>query len=321
MQDALLRAWRAIARFEGRSSLRTWLYTIATNVCLKAIERRPKLVLPVDYGPPTDPHEGAAPPLVESVWIEPYPDERLGLAEALAGPEARYEQRESVELAFIAALQLLPARQRAVLILRDVLGFSGEEVARGARDDPGRGLQRAAACPQERRRAAARAQPAGHAARAGRRRAARDRRRLRRGVGARRCRRGRRDARAGGDHRDAADADLVPGARRGGGLPAPLAAAPGLRWRVVPARASGQLAFGFYRWSDEARTFAAHDIIVLTMDGARIAELVAFLEPAGLPALRPARRMGGAGVAPWETTGRTGSNRPAQKCSKILFIG
>src|SRR3954452_18646402 len=65
VQDALVRAWRAIARFQGRSSLRTWLYTIATNVCLKAIERRPKLVLPVDYGPPTDPHEGTAPPLAE----------------------------------------------------------------------------------------------------------------------------------------------------------------------------------------------------------------------------------------------------------------
>jgi RNA polymerase sigma-70 factor (ECF subfamily) len=129
MQDALLRAWRGLARFEGRSSLRTWLYTIATNACLKAIERRPKLVLPIDYGPATDPHEGPAEPLVESVWVEPYPDERLGLGDGLAGPEARYEQRESVELAFIAALQHLPARQRAVLILREVLGFSGQEVA------------------------------------------------------------------------------------------------------------------------------------------------------------------------------------------------
>src|SRR3954467_13607792 len=136
VQDALLRAWRAIARFEGRSSLRTWLYTIATNVCLKAIERRPRLVLPVDYGPPTDPHERTAPPLVESVWIEPYPDQRPGLSEALAGPEARYEQRESVELAFIAALQLLPPRQRAGLVLRDVLGFSGQEVAEALETTP-----------------------------------------------------------------------------------------------------------------------------------------------------------------------------------------
>jgi RNA polymerase sigma-70 factor (ECF subfamily) len=106
VQDALLRAWRGLARFEGRSSLRTWLYTIATNVCLKAIERRPKLVLPIDYGPPPTPRR-AAPPLVESVWIEPYPT-TPGLGEPLAGPEARYEQRESVELAFIAALQHLP---------------------------------------------------------------------------------------------------------------------------------------------------------------------------------------------------------------------
>jgi RNA polymerase sigma-70 factor (ECF subfamily) len=86
-------------------------------------------VLPVGYGPPADPHSPLGEPLVESTWIEPYPDERLGLDDGPAGPEARYEQRESIELAFIAALQHLPARQRAVLILRDVLGFSGAEVA------------------------------------------------------------------------------------------------------------------------------------------------------------------------------------------------
>ena len=129
LQEAMLRAWRGLARFEGRSSLRTWLYTITTNVCLKMIQRRPKLVLPIDHGPPSDPHDGTAPPLVESVWIEPYPDEDLGLGDTHAGPEARYDERESVELAFIAALQHLPARQRAVLILRDVLGFSAREVA------------------------------------------------------------------------------------------------------------------------------------------------------------------------------------------------
>ena len=133
-----MRAWRSLSSFQGRSSLRSWLYTIATNVCLRAIERRPKRVLPIDYGPPADPHRPLGEPLVESTWIEPYPDERLGLDDGLAGPEARYEQRESVELAFIAALQHLPARQRAVLILRDVLGFSAREVGRGARDDAGR---------------------------------------------------------------------------------------------------------------------------------------------------------------------------------------
>src|SRR5215218_9610292 len=130
LQEALLRAWRGLPGFEGRSSLRSWLYTITTNVCLRAIERRPRLVLPIDYGPAADPHDGPGRPIVESVWVEPYPDERLGLDDALAGPDAHYEQRESVELAFIAALQHLPARQRAVLILRDVLGFSAREVAR-----------------------------------------------------------------------------------------------------------------------------------------------------------------------------------------------
>ena len=102
-------------------------------------------------------------PLVESVWVEPYPDERLGLEDGLAGPEARYEQRESVELAFIAALQHLPARQRAVLILRDVLGFSAREVAAALEMSPRVGRQRAAARPQDRRRAAPRPQPAGDA--------------------------------------------------------------------------------------------------------------------------------------------------------------
>ena len=129
VQETLLRAWRNLSSFQRRSSLRTWLYTIATNVCLRAIERRPSRVLPIDYGPPADPHEPLHEPLIETVWLEPYPDERPSLDDGLAGPEARYEQRESIELAFVAALQLLPARQRAVLILRDVLGFSGAEVA------------------------------------------------------------------------------------------------------------------------------------------------------------------------------------------------
>jgi RNA polymerase sigma-70 factor, ECF subfamily len=129
LQEVSLRAWRGLAQFEGRSSLKSWLYTIATNTCLNQIERRPKRVLPVDYAPAADPHGGPGEPVVESVWVEPYPDERIGVEDELAGPEASYEQRESVELAFVAALQLLPANQRAVLILREVLGFSAQEVA------------------------------------------------------------------------------------------------------------------------------------------------------------------------------------------------
>src|SRR5687767_12657018 len=130
LQDAMLRAWRALGRFEGRSSLRSWLYTIATNTCLNLIAKRPKRVLPIDYGPAADPHgDGLGLPPLESVWVEPYPDEALGLEDGFAAPEARYELRESVELAFVAALQHLPANQRAALILREVLGFSAREAA------------------------------------------------------------------------------------------------------------------------------------------------------------------------------------------------
>jgi RNA polymerase sigma-70 factor, ECF subfamily len=129
LQEATLRAWRGVGRFEGRSSVRSWLYTIATNVCLTQIERRPKRVLPIDYGPANDPHVPPGEPITESVWIEPYPDEVLGVEDGPAAPEAHYERRESVELAFIAALQHLAPNQRAVLILREVLGFSANETA------------------------------------------------------------------------------------------------------------------------------------------------------------------------------------------------
>ena len=136
LQDALLHAWRGLPRFAGRSSLRTWLYRITTNACLDAIARRPKRVLPMDYGSPSDPHPGPYAPIVESVWIEPYADDGVDAGDGSTGPEARYEQRESVELAFVAALQHLPARQRAVLILRDVLGFSARETAAALETTP-----------------------------------------------------------------------------------------------------------------------------------------------------------------------------------------
>ena len=129
LQDTLLRAWRGLPEFGGRSSLRTWLYKIATNACTDAIARRSKRVLPIDYGPPSAPTLENGQPLVESAWVEPYPDQTLGVADGYAAPDARYEQREAVELAFIASLQHLPATQRAVLILRDVLGFSAREVS------------------------------------------------------------------------------------------------------------------------------------------------------------------------------------------------
>src|SRR5215217_4559313 len=152
-QEAMLRAWRGIGRFEGRSSLRSWLYRVATNSSLRLIERRPKRVLPIDHGPPGDPHGEIGEPLVESTWIEPYPDERLRDENGPVSPEARYEQRESVELAFTAALQHLPPLQRAALILTDVLGFSPGEVAEALGATPASiysALQRARKAAEER---------------------------------------------------------------------------------------------------------------------------------------------------------------------------
>src|SRR4051794_6875764 len=123
LQDALLRAWRGLPRFEARSSLRSWLYRIATNACLSAIERRPARLLPRAYGPASDAREPHDEPIAESLWVEPYADAQLELTDGPAAPAARYEQREAVELAFVAALQLLPPGQRAALIMREVLGF------------------------------------------------------------------------------------------------------------------------------------------------------------------------------------------------------
>ena len=128
LQETFLRAWRGLSEFGGRSSLRTWLYRIATNVCIDASSRRSKRMLPTDSGAASTLND-VSQPLVETTWVEPYPDELLGIPDGYAAPGARYEQREAVELAFVASLQHLPATQRAVLILRDVLGFTAREVA------------------------------------------------------------------------------------------------------------------------------------------------------------------------------------------------
>lgn len=129
VQETLLRAWKGLGRFEGRSSLRSWLYRIATNAGLDSIDRRPKRVVPVEQGDAADPHNGPGAPVTEAIWIEPIADETLTIEDGYASPEARYEQRESVELAFVAAMQHLPGNQRATLILKDVVGFSAQEIA------------------------------------------------------------------------------------------------------------------------------------------------------------------------------------------------
>ncbi len=285
LQEALLRAWRGVARFEGRSSLRSWLYTIATNACLRAIERRPDRVLPVDYGPPADPHDELADRLTEPIWIEPYPD----TADALAAPAARYEARESVELAFIAALQHLPARQRAVLILRDVLGFSAREVADTLDTTPvsvDSALQRAHRSVEQ--RLPARSQQATL-------RALGDER-LSELVG------GYVDAWERGDV-DALVAMLtqdasitmppIPTWYRGRDAARSFLAGRVLGSdrprRLLPVTANGQPAFGQYRWDASQRRLLAYGITVLTLNGDKIQEITAFLdaepfERFGLPA-------------------------------------
>jgi RNA polymerase sigma-70 factor (ECF subfamily) len=130
VQETFLRAWRSLNQFEGRARFRSWLYTIATNACLNHLERRPQQVLPRSFASPTDPEAPPSPPTSEIVSLEPYPDALLTeLGGASADPLALYTFRESVELAFLTAIQVLPPRQRAVLILRDVLGWRTREVA------------------------------------------------------------------------------------------------------------------------------------------------------------------------------------------------
>jgi len=129
LQESLLRAWRGADGLRKASSARAWLYTIATNVCLTELQRRKRRMLPHDFGPAAEPHTPPGGPVTESTWIEPYPDESIGVPAVRAAPEASYEQHESVELAFIAAMQHLAANQRAVLLLREVLGFSAAESA------------------------------------------------------------------------------------------------------------------------------------------------------------------------------------------------
>jgi RNA polymerase sigma-70 factor, ECF subfamily len=277
LQDASLRAWRGLARFEGRSSLRSWLYTIATNTCLNLIAKRPKRVLPLDYGPSTDPHDGLGMPLSETVWVEPYPDETMGLQDGFAAPEARFEQRESVELAFVAALQHLPATQRAVLILREVLGFSAAEVSETLDTtvaSVNSALQRARKTVDEKLPE--------HSQQA--------------------------TLRSIGDEKLQAIVDAYMEAMERGDVPrvvsmlaedaawsmpplptwfggldavtgflanGPLSGA--WRWRHVPTRVNGQVAIAGYTWSDEESAYLPFALDVLTFEGDRIKDVTAFI--------------------------------------------
>jgi RNA polymerase sigma-70 factor, ECF subfamily len=276
LQDALLRAWRGLASFEDRrdGALRAWLYRIATNASLDLIARRRRRGLPADLAPATE--EAPGKPLTEAVWIEPW-GEATALVDESPGPGETAEQRESLELAFVAAMQGLPARQRAVLILREVLGFSAAEVGETLETtvpSVNSALQRARAAVDE--RVGERSQLA-----------------TLRELGDARAREivaSYMEAMAAGDvprvvsmlTEDAAWS-MPPLSSWYAGLPAVEAFLRGgplsgeWEWRHLPARANGHLAVGNYTYVESARAFLPFSLDVLTVRGEKIAAVDAFI--------------------------------------------
>ena len=278
VQETLLAAWRGLDQYEGRATVRTWLYRIATNRCLNALRdrgRRPKEVpMPPEDTPPPLPTR-----IGEPVWIEPYPDVLLeGLPDRAAQPEARYEAREAIGLAFMTAVQLLPPRQRAVLVLRDVLAFRAREVAEmlGVTEvSVNRALQRA-------RQAVDRAVPPGQRDLAPLPGSAAERELVARFT-------------------IAFEAGDIPGvvalltgdavltmppeplryegpAAIGGFLAAVPAGGALERFRLVPVRANGQPAFGCYLRDLHAPVARAYGLMVLTLSGDRVAAITGFAD-------------------------------------------
>jgi RNA polymerase sigma-70 factor, ECF subfamily len=241
------------------------------------IARRPKRLLPIDHGPAAGPDDDLPEPLTESVWVEPYADDQLGIEDGYAAPEAHYERRESVELAFIAALQHLPATQRAALLLRDVLGFSAREAAAALETTVASvngALRRA-------RKAVAERLP---------RQSQQATLRALGDNGIREVVERYIDAWERGDV-DAILAMLAEDATfsmpplpiwyRGRDAIASFLTRFALqdRWRMLPARANGQLAFGCYAWDAEQRSYTALSLDVLTLDGRWATEVTSFVTP------------------------------------------
>ena len=167
VQDTMVKAWRRLDTFEGRSSVRAWLYRIATNVCLDALDRRARRILPIAVADPADPSVPPAPDDHETPWLQPIPDAILDPAGTDADPSTVVVEREHVELAFVAAIQYLPPRQRAVLLLRDVMGYSAAETASlldASAAAVNSALQRARAVVREALPETARHRPSGDAA-------------------------------------------------------------------------------------------------------------------------------------------------------------
>jgi RNA polymerase sigma-70 factor, ECF subfamily len=282
VQETFLRAWRGRRGFRGRSSLRTWLYRIATNACLDVLQRRPRRVLAADVAAadPTTTDLGEA----DLLWLQPYPDDLLvEIPDEAAGPVAAAEAKETIELAFMAAIQHLPPRQRAVLILRDALGWSARETARLMETSvaaANSALQRARATLQERLPAAR--SDWGRAPGAG----ATERDLLRRYI----------EAMESADIDGlvamlAADARMTmppyptwfAGARAIADFHAATVWAGGRAYRHVATRANRQPAAAVYMRAPDDDAFRPLAIDVLRVDAGRVAEINAFVLPELFP--------------------------------------
>jgi RNA polymerase sigma-70 factor (TIGR02960 family) len=277
LQETLVAAWRGLATFEGRASVRSWLYRIATNRCLNALRdagRRPPAAPVPPFRPPEPTRRG------EPTWLQPCPDRLLErIVDPAPGPEARYQAREAVELAFVAGLLRLPPRQRAALVLCDVLGFPVAEAAGmlGTSGASVKGaLQRARATLEARRPAAARRPP-----RPG---SARERELTRRFADAFQA-----DDVDGlvGLLTDDAWLTMPPAPHQYQGaaaiasfLRASAAWRAGRRFRLVPTRANTQPAFGCYLEDGRAPVARAAGLVVLTLDGDRVSAVTRFLQVA-----------------------------------------
>jgi RNA polymerase sigma-70 factor, ECF subfamily len=276
LQDALLRAWRGLAGFEGRSSVRSWLYSIATNAALDVARRRSRRELPVAFGPAAGPGADLDEPVHDPIWLEPFPD-RMLTGDPAYSPEARYEQRESVELAFIVALQGLPPMQRAVLILREVMGFSAAEIS-------GQLGTSEASVTSALQRARARVQ---------RVRPVQSQQESLRSLGDQRARA---TVKRYADALERGDADALISMLTEDAtwcmppIPTWFSGHDGIReflvrgplterWQHVPVRANGQLAVACYLFDPDQGEYIPAVIDVLTMAGEKIAAVTAFLTP------------------------------------------